>query len=128
MGTTLQGSQSPRSSISTTTVHLPSGEGKERWAIAPFGRGTYRSRAPARLSVAVTTFIWLPLLPRIFSENSTFCLSTQTRPDALGSHFLGCPPDTGTSQVSHSFESSTVVYAIRDPSGENTGLILFRPS
>ena len=72
MGTTLQGSQSPQSSISTSTTHLPSGEGKERWAIAPFGMGTYRSRAPTRFSLAATTFMWLPWLPLIFSENSTF--------------------------------------------------------
>src|SRR6185436_12316833 len=45
-------------------------------------------------------------------------------PDAFGSQSLGWPPSTGTIAVSH----GSVVYAMRDPSGVNTGLIFARLS
>src|SRR6185369_11844876 len=49
-------------------------------------------------------------------------LSIHTSPEAFGSHSRGSPPSTGTTQVSQSRELP-FVYAIRDPSGEKTGLI-----
>src|SRR5262245_28342130 len=103
------GVKRPRSVISATSAQPPSGDGYDRCAIAPFGIGTYRSRAAARLSSAATIFMWLPSLPLIFSEKSSFCLSSQINPDAFGSHRRGSPPSTGTTQVSHSFCASTVV-------------------
>jgi hypothetical protein len=60
----------------------------------------------------------------LISENITFRLPIHVRPDAFGSHSRGDPPRTGTVHMSHlKPASSTVVYAIRDPSGEKTGLI-----
>ena len=48
-----------------------------------------------------------------------------TRPEAFGSHRRGSPPKTGTTQVS---QIPRTVYAMREPSGEKTGLILRRSS
>src|SRR5262249_42179210 len=45
-------------------------------------------------------------------------------PLALGSHGRGCPPSTGTSQVSQDSPVVRTVYATREPFGENTGCIL----
>src|SRR5262249_34540113 len=103
------GSHLPRSSISAANVQLPSGDGNERWAIAPFGIGTYRSRSFARLSSAATIFIWLPWLFLIFSENRIFCRAAHASPEAFGSQWRGSPPKVETSQLSHSFLASTVV-------------------
>ncbi len=64
--------------------------------------------------------------PILISENSSLDLSTQLRPEALGSHRRGSPPKTGTAYVSHTLPATE--YAIRDPSGENTGLIFGRLS
>src|SRR5579864_3310146 len=77
--------------------------------------GTYRSRDSVRLSVAVTRAMWIPFLA---SENRRWCSSIQVRPEAFGSHTCGAPPSTGTTHVSHG-----TVYAMREPSGENSGLI-----
>src|SRR2546428_1747069 len=68
--------------------------------------------------------MWEPFL---ISENKSLCLSIHTRPDAFGSHRRGSPPSTGTTHVSQPFMCDTV-YAMRDMSGENTGLILLKPS
>lgn len=58
-------------------------------------------------------------------ENSRCWAPIQVRPDALRSSNRGCPPDTGTIQVSQIIGT---VYAISEPSGENTGLIFVLPS
>src|SRR5205085_3210217 len=57
IGTNRHGNHRPRSVISERTIHLPSGEGNDRCAIAPFGCGIYTSCSPERLSSAVTTFM-----------------------------------------------------------------------
>ena len=61
----------------------------------------------------------------MISENSTRWSAIQVSPEALGRSRTGWPPSTGTVQVSHCPES-TSVYATREPSGVNTGPY-FRP-
>jgi len=86
--------------------------------------GTYTSRALARLSSAATIAMCEACL---ISENRILVSSIHTRPDAFGSHRCGSPPRTGTTHVSQPFKYVTV-YAMREPSAENTGLIFARPS
>src|SRR5262245_1430626 len=64
----------------------------------------------------------------LISENSTCPALLHASPEAFRSQSLGEPPSTGTTQVSHSKSRPTTVYAIRVPSGENTGPILTRLS
>src|SRR5215470_6018858 len=86
--------------------------------------GRYTSRSSARLSVEVAIFMYAPL---VISENITRCSPNQDSPEAFGSMRQGIPPGTGTTQVSQT-PRSTVVYAMRAPSGEKTGLIFLRLS
>src|SRR5262245_36092311 len=81
-GTSLQGSHAARS-ISTTSAHLPSGEGYDRCAIPSLPAGTLISRCPARLSSAATRAIWKRL--SLISENRILSLLDHTNPEALGS-------------------------------------------
>src|SRR5262245_45060123 len=96
--------------------------------MAPLGIGTYTSCALARLSCAVTIFMWLPSILSKSAENKMRCLSIHIRPEAFGSHGRGSPPNTDTTHVSQLLCESPVVYAMRDKSGENTGLIFASPS
>src|ERR1017187_5448979 len=67
----------------------------------------------------------MPPLFRI-SENSTCLGPVHVRPVAFRSHRCGSPPCVGTIQVSQLNRASTVVYAMRVPSGENAGVALTR--
>lgn len=70
----------------------------------------------------------------VSSENRTrgwpADLSLQVSPVALANSRRGCPPSTGTTQVSIVFASlaNAVEYPMRAPSGENLGLILSEAS
>lgn len=99
MGTTRHGTHGA-ASISTTSAHLPSGDGYERCAMPVSRAGTYTSRDRARLSSAVTIAMCSPSL---ISENKIRCLSIHTKPDAFVSHRRGSPPRTGTTHVSQPF-------------------------
>src|SRR5262245_12230702 len=78
------------------------------------------SRELLRLSDAVTIHMcW----PRFTSENSTWPGAIQLRPDALRSQGRASPLSVGTIHVPHGSSLLLTVYAIRAPSGENTGLI-----
>jgi hypothetical protein len=67
----------------------------------------------------------------MISENNTLLSEIHVKPEALGRSRVGCPPNTGTVHVSHIVvlpERVNFVYAIRDPSGVNTGPYFFPPS
>src|SRR5262245_52323685 len=64
----------------------------------------------------------------LISENSSCREAVQTSPEAFCSHRSGAPPSTGTVHVSQRNFRPTTVYAMRAPSGENTGLIFTRLS
>ena len=120
------------------TGHQMSGNFSSRRQEPICGPGTRRSSAPSRFraaenrsgrdsarpSVAVTIPMW-KTVPMI-SENRTRESVIQVRPEALGRSRAGWPPSTGTVHVSQE-PAVTFVYAIREPSGENTGPNL-RPS
>src|SRR5262245_66531851 len=81
------------------------------------------ARDSVRPSVAVTIPM-CRLVPFMTSENNTLLSDIQVKPEALGRNRVGCPPSTGTVHVSHINPSPVLlnlVYAIRDPSGVNTG-------
>src|SRR5258707_13236544 len=77
------------------------------------------SRDSPRDSVDATIAI---CSPDLISENITCCGPVQTKLEALGSHRSGWPAKTGTTQVSQ-LKATSAVYAMREPSVENTGLI-----
>jgi hypothetical protein len=55
--------------------------------------------------------------------------SIHVSPEALGRRTRGCPPSTGTTQVSQAAAGLLAAYARRPPSGENLGLpLLFSSS
>src|SRR3954447_1197908 len=55
--------------------------------------------------------------------------SIQVSPEALARRSRGCPPSTGTTQVSQADPGLMAAYAMRAPSGENLGLpLLLRSS
>src|SRR4030081_2573822 len=56
-------------SISTESIHRPSGERYDRCAMPSGGGGPYTVRAPVRVSLDATIDIWPPM--PVISENST---------------------------------------------------------
>ena len=87
--------------------------------------GKYRSWASLRPSVAVTMPM---LLPGLTSENNTWFGAIHVSPEALRSQDRASPLKAGTIDVSHVWPAPFTVYAMRAPSGENTGLIFWRVS
>src|SRR5260370_3313781 len=82
------------------------------------------SRDSPRDSFEVTSAI---CSPDLISENITCSGVVQTRPEALGSHRSASPANTGTTHVSQ-LNPTSLVYAMREPSGEKTGPIFGRLS
>src|SRR5271165_3724545 len=97
-GTTRHGRHPPLPISDEIRTHLPSGDIQERCAIPTTSAGRYTSRSPARLSVAVTTPMCMPVL---ISENNTCPRSTHVSAAAFGRSSCGSPPSTGTIQVFH---------------------------
>src|SRR5580692_412094 len=122
-GTTWQGRNTPRASISTTSTEWPSGERYEWCAIPRSLGGAYTMRRWPRPRSVVTISI---CSPSASSEKSRLLpLSSHDSEEALGKVIRGSPPRTGTSQLSH---GGTVPYATLEPSGEKVGLNLGRES
>src|SRR5438045_4187792 len=91
--------------------------------------GAYTLRSSDRFCAEVTIDKYAPAPPL---ENKTrggpVALSMKLNASALTSMRVGSPPSTGTVQVSPCPPTILAVYAMREPSGTNTGLILFVPS
>jgi hypothetical protein len=68
------------------------------------------------------------LLPGLTSENNTWFGAIHVSPEALRSQDRASPLKAGTIHVSHVWPAPFTVYAMRAPSGENTGLIFCKLS